>query len=412
MLAKNLTKKLKALPEAPGVYFFYDKSKKLVYVGKATSLKNRVKSYFVGAHDNKTEKLVSEISDLKFKVTPTVLEALILESNLIKKNQPKYNIKAKDDKSFSYFLITKNDEFPRIIIVRQTDLKNYQLAETYGPYTSKRQMELALRIIRKIFPFHSRKEKTEKGCLDFQLGLCPGPYANKISRRDYSKNISQIELILKGKKDFLIRKLHREMNALSLQKKYEEAGLIRDKIFALEHIRDVALIGKEEFEWPKKEKILFKRIEGYDISNLNGEYAVGSLVSFLNNRPDKSNYRHFRIKKTMGIDDFGMMQEIIDRRLKRKSWPKPDLIVLDGGAGHLNAIEKILKKYKSNIPLLAVAKGPHRDRLDFYSHEDRVLQNRKKLELTVKKVRDEAHRFAINYHKKVRNREWGKFNEN
>ncbi len=219
MPTKNLAQKLRNLPEAPGVYFFYDEKKELIYIGKATSLKNRVRSYFSGAHDNKTERLVLEITDLKFTKTPTVLEALILESNLIKKNQPKYNIKAKDDKSFSYFLITKNEHFPRILIVRQTDLSKYPGMANYGPYTSKRQMETALKIIRKIFPFHSRKEQTEKGCLDFQIGLCPGPYANKISRKEYLKNISQIESILKGKKALLVKKMQKEMQNLSKEKK-------------------------------------------------------------------------------------------------------------------------------------------------------------------------------------------------
>lgn len=412
MSNNTLEKKVKSLPETPGVYFFYDNKKRLIYVGKATSLKNRVRSYFIGAHDNKTERLVSEVVDLKFKSTPTVLEALILESNLIKKNQPKYNIKAKDDKSFSYFLITKNDEFPRIIIARETDLKMFPEAKNYGPYTSRRQMELALRIIRKIFPFHSRKEKTEKGCLDFQLGLCPGPYLGKISRKDYLKNISQIELILRGKKASLIKKLEREMASLSHAKKYEEAAALRDRIFALKHIRDTALISKEEFVWPtEKSAFTFKKIEGYDISNLGGQFAVGSLVSFFGDRPNKKSYRHFKIKNVSGINDFDMMREVISRRLKREDWPKPDLIILDGGLGHLNTILELLEKKKERIPVLAVSKGPRRNKLDFHSREKKILENKAELEPIAEKVRNEAHRFAINYHKKLRGREWLKQDE-
>ncbi len=399
-----LKNKLKQLPTSPGVYFFYDEKNKLIYIGKATSLKDRVGSYFTGSHDNKTEKLVSEIVKIKIKKTQSVFEALILESNLIKKNQPKYNIKAKDDKSFSYFLITKKDEFPRIIIVRETDLKKYSGAKIYGPYTSKRQMELALRIIRKIFPFHSIKEFSEKKCFDFQLGLCPGPYAGKISRQDYLKNIRRIELIFQGKKSSLVTKIKKEMTELAKKQLYEKARELRDKIFALEHIRDVALIGQDEF----KENLQagdFQNIEGYDISNLSGDYAVGSMVSFLDGRAEKKNYRRFKIKLVEKIDDVGMMKEVLARRLKRAEWPTPDLIILDGGKGHLNMAVALLKKLKLKIPILAVAKGPTRKKLDLYSSEKTILV-RIPHQKIIEQVRDEAHRFAISYHKKLRKKEW------
>jgi len=399
---------LNSLPKSPGVYKFYDNSGKLIYVGKATSIRSRVGSYFSGAHDNKTEMLVSKIKKIKFEVTETVLEALILEANLIKKNQPKYNIKAKDDKSFSYFLITKNDKFPRILIVRETDLGKYPAKNLYGPYTSKRQMEIALSMLRKIFPFHAGKQKTEKGCLDFQIGLCPGPYAGKISERNYQKNIRGIEMILKGKKNPLLKKLEKEMLLLSRKKEYEKARELRDQMFSLKHLRDVSLIKTEESSFfpQSKDKM---RIEAYDISNISGDYAVGSMVVFSGEETDKKNYRKFKIKFTLGIDDVAMMKEILTRRLKRAEWDFPNLIILDGGKGHLNMAQKLLKDFKLEIPLLAVAKGPTRKKLDkYFSKNITSVSNLISSDLLIEKIRDEAHRFAIGYHRKLRRKEWMK----
>lgn len=292
----NLKKIISKLPKSPGVYKFYDARNRFIYIGKATSLRDRVRSYFTGAHDMKTEILVSKIRKIKFEKTETVLEALILESNLIKKNQPKYNINAKDDKSFSYFLITKNEDFSRVLIVRKTDLANYPAKKIYGPYTSKNQMEIALKIIRRIFPFHARKQNTENGCLDYQLGRCPGPYAGMISKRDYQRNIRGIEIILSGKKKSLIKKLEKEMKGYSKKHNYEKAAELRNKIFALQHIQDVALITSNipDPEYSEAEKGM--RIEGYDISNVGGDYAVGSMVVFTDSKPDKSQYRKLKIK--------------------------------------------------------------------------------------------------------------------
>jgi excinuclease ABC subunit C len=413
---QSLKKYISTLPKSPGVYKFYDTKNKLIYIGKATSLRDRVRSYFSGAHDRKTEILVSQIEKIKFEQTENVLEALILESNLIKKNQPKYNIDAKDDKSFSYFLITKNEDFSRVLIVRKTDLGKYSSKKIFGPYTSKSQMETALKIIRKIFPFHSRKEKTEKSCLDYQLGQCPGPYAKAITKKDYQKNIRGIELILSGKKKFLIKRLEKEMNAFSKKHEYEKAAEARNKIFALQHIQDVALISEEKFQVSSFKFQKNIRIEGYDISNIGGDYAVGSMVVFINGKPDKSQYRRFKIKTVAGINDIKMMQEVLGRRSKRSDkklgtgyWALPNLILIDGGKTHLNMAEKLLNDADWNIPIVAIAKGPTRKKLDLYYTKNAHGHFEIISDLTLlEKIRDEAHRFAIAYHRQLRRTKWMK----
>lgn len=401
----SLNNLIQSLPNSPGIYKFYNKNNRLIYIGKATSLRDRVRSYFNGNHDGKTKILVSQIKKIKFEETETVLEALILEANLIKKNQPKYNIKEKDDKSFSYFLITKNEEFPRVLIVRKTDLGKFPAKKIYGPYTSKKQMEIALKIMRKIFPFHSNKQKTEKGCLDFELGKCPGPYEGAISKKDYQKNIRGIEMILLGKKKNLVRKLDKEMKEYSQRNDFEKAAQLRNKIFALKHIQDVALISDSSRQ-PVRTGRQSIRIEAYDISNIGGDYAVGSMVVFINNKPDKSQYRKFKIKTVSGIDDVGMIKEVLQRRF-RNDWPRPNLLLIDGGKGHLNIAQNVIKTFQLDIPVAAIAKGPTRKKLDlYYSKNITKYFNLLGNTVLMEKIRSEAHRFAIAYHRKRRKKEW------
>jgi excinuclease ABC subunit C len=424
-----LKSKIKNLPKSPGVYIYYGKKREILYVGKAGSLRDRVRSYFNGHDERETVKMMlPQIEDIKIQKTDTVLEALILESHLIKKLQPKYNAMGKDDKSFSYFVVTK-EEFPRVLILRKTDLENkykyvipslsrnlirssrrfapqddMKINNIYGPYTSKKQMEVALKILRKIFPFHSNNQKTEKGCLDFQIGRCPGPYAGVISKVDYAKNILRIRMILEGKKKNLVKKLEKEMKEFAKNNEFEKAADTRNKLFALKHIRDVALISEDNKLRVTSYELRDLRIEAYDISNISGQHAVGSMVVFKNNEPDKSQYRKFKIKTIKGADDVGMMKEVLLRRFKN-DWPMPDLIILDGGLGHLNMAQKLISELGLAVTLVAVAKGPTRKNHELrimnneLSHEMRNLLNNKNF---IKQIMDEAHRFAINYHKKLR----------
>ena len=405
----NLKDKIKKFPRDPGVYEFLDVNGKILYIGKATSLKDRVSSYFLkNAHADRQniEMMMPEVMDVKIQETDSVLEALILEANLIKKFQPKYNVREKDDKSFGYFVITK-EKFPRVLVVFKTQLGKYQAKSIYGPYMSKHQMETALKLMRRIFPFHSIKAHTEKGCLDFQIGRCPGPYAGEISRVDYLKNIHGIEMILQGKKKKLLTELEKRMREYSKNHEYEKAAEARNRIFALEHIRDVALISNDfQGSTLKSEKVEPLRIEAYDISNIGGDYSTGSMVVFAGSKPDKSQYRKFRIMTVEGIDDVGMMREVLKRRFQN-DWPLPDLIFVDGGKGHLNMAENVISEFGHDIPVAAVAKGPTRKKLDvYYNKEALVFQNIISDKKLVEKIRDEAHRFAISYHRKLRRRNW------
>jgi len=503
--------KIKNLPQAPGVYFFYAADKQLLYIGKATNLRSRVSSYFRGIvtesnSENRSStpfsvagrsewigSMVSQVVDIQFEQSDSVLEALILESNLIKAHQPKYNTLEKDDKSFSYFAITK-EEFPRVLILRKTDLRKYviqseaknpvinkasdidtgilhyvqddekiktkklmkltKLQASFGPYTSKQQMQIALKIIRRIFPFHALKQQSEKGCLDFQLGNCPGPYAGAITKDDYKKNIRGIRMILEGKKKSLLRMMEKEMQNFAKKHEFEKAGNIRNKIFALNHIRDVALMTRDfeneesrimnhesseiqitndkfqtnseiqnsKLEIDSKFKIQnskFFRIEAYDISNISGDHAVGSMVVFENGVANKSQYRKFKIKTVAGANDVGMMKEVLLRRFKN-DWPMPDLVLLDGGQGHANMMSELVKELGLDILVVAVAKGKTRKNLNFQfptlptgrqvsnkfsmSEFPKELQEFLNDKNSVKAIMDEAHRFAITYHRKVRSK--------
>ncbi len=398
----KIKKELQSLPRRPGVYLFKGERGQVLYIGKATSLRDRVRSYFSG-HDSRGERirqLVALTRKIDFYETPGVLEALILESNLIHEYQPKYNVEGKDDKSFSYFVITQ-EEFPRVLIVRETDLGDYSPRSIFGPYKSQKQMRAALKIMRRIFPFHALKQKTEKGCLDYQMGFCPGPYDGGISKQAYKKNIHAIRQLLKGKKKSLVKQMRREMKEVSDKQDFERAARLRDQIRALRHLRDVALIEKE----PLLEELGRSafRIEAYDISNIGGRYAAGSMVVFHGTESQKSEYRKFKIQTISGINDVGAMEEVLKRRFSN-DWPVPDLIVLDGGKGHWNRGKEVLKNLGFSIPLIAVAKGPTRKKLDIYKDsigDTRVQKWLKNLK-NIERVRDEAHRFAITYHRKLR----------
>ncbi|TAK97069.1 hypothetical protein EPO05_00185 [Patescibacteria group bacterium] len=421
---KTLAQQVVTFPAAPGVYLFKDGQRRVLYVGKATNLRARVRSYLSG-RDERGERIINMVAlahTVDFMKTDSVLEALILEANLIKKYQPKYNVDLKDDKSFSYFVITRapkqglvrgaaKEKFPRVLIMRGSELeKNRDIIQRqFGPYTSKRHMEVALGLIRRIFPFHSLKQATEKGCLDFQLGRCPGPYAGVITRTDYLKNIRGIRMILEGKKRGLVKKLEQEMKALSKAHEFEKAAVVRNKVFALQHIRDIALISNDELR-VLSFRLRDLRIEAYDMSNISGKNAVGGMVVFRGSEPDKAQYRKFKIKTVAGNDDVAMMREVLVRRFGN-DWPRPDLIILDGGQGHLNMGAQVLREFGLEIPMVAVAKGPTRKisnaelliskQIPITKFSD-GLKNLLQDKNFLKHITDEAHRFAIQYHRKVR----------
>lgn len=415
ILNSNLKLKISNLPTEPGVYYFYNKYGRILYVGKASVLKNRVKSYFIGVHDNKTEVLVSQISDIKYQVTDSVLESIILETNEIKRLKPKYNIREKDDKSYNYIFLT-GEEYPRFFIERAPwKDSNIKISQKFGPFTSGLQAKAALQILRRIFGFRDCNErkfnlyqKRQKPCLFFALNLCFAPCTGKIDKKTYHEIILEIKEFLTGKKKNLIKRLEQQMNIASRHQKYELAVQIRNKIQSLQYIQDVALIKKEKpFE---QYRMIPKRIEAYDISNLpagrQAYLTTGSMIVFTSGQVDKSQYRKFRIKnyelRIKGQNDPAMLAEIIERRFNHPEWTKPDLIILDGGKGQLSAVLKVLREKSIKIPVIAVAKGPSRKGYRLFKNAlaEKIILDKKFIE----SIRDEAHRFAISYHRKLRAR--------
>jgi excinuclease ABC subunit C len=330
--------------------------------------------------------MVSLAKDIKIKKTSNLLEAIFLESSLIKKFWPKYNIKDKDDKSLVYIVITE-DAFPKILILRGSDLNKALIkdANIFGPYKSLSIVKTALRLIRKIFPYSLCKANSGSPCFDYQIGLCPGICIGKISKKEYLKNIKNIRLVLEGKMKKLINQLEKENP---------------QKAFALKHIQDVALIEKKE-ELVTLKSLKFKRIEAYDISHFYGKDTYGSMVVFENNKIQKNQYRIFKIKESPAHDDLRALKEVILRRLKHKEWRIPDLILIDGGKPQVNFILKVFKENKIKIPIIGISKFAN-DKIVFPPHLKKELkiaiESYKNILL---QLRNEAHRFALKFNRKL-----------
>jgi excinuclease ABC subunit C len=399
----NWQDKIKKIPDVPGIYLFY-KGKELVYIGKATSLRSRVRSYLNPKTLRPIEARMEDVSDVKWKTTDSVLEAVILEANYIKEFQPKYNVKTKDDKSWNFFVITK-EEFPKLVAAREKNLKKENYAYTFGPYAEMKTSQI-LKLLHSLFKVSRCNPNQKRPCFDYQLNNCLGVCTNEISSRDYKeKVIKPLVVFLKGKKKRLITSLEKKMKEASKGEDYEEAIRLRNQIFSLNKIRDFALLDKSFlFNEKKKEKSL--RIEGYDISNLGNEAMVGSMVVFNETGPLKSDYKKFKIKNVSGQSDVDCLKEVLDRRLKHSEWPMPDYILVDGGKPQVSTIKKSLKENGFNIPVVGIAKGPDRKKNEFFFDKDDefVLKN----ENLLIRVRDEAHRFAINYQRKLWKNKLGK----
>lgn len=408
----DIREKVNALPLTSGVYLMKDAQGKVLYVGKAVSLRKRVQSYFRPSKGllSKTDFLVSEIKDIECIPTDSEAEALILEASLIKKYRTKYNVELRDDKSYPCIEIT-NEIFPRIGIVRPRDheFRKTKGSRFYGPYVNAKLIREALTIIRKIFPFRTCEPFPDKECLDFHIGLCEAPCIQNVSAKDYAKNIRNVRLILEGKKDILYRNLKKEMEQLSRDKKFEEAARVRDQLRAISALYS----GTKDINYYKETEQLQRvlhlprrpeRIEAFDISNIMGQQAVGSMVSFFNGKPDKSNYRRFRIREVEGIDDFEMIAEVVRRRYRRlrnEGLPFPDLIVIDGGKGQLSAAREELFSLRVDIPLISLAK--REEEVFLPGRRIPVILSRESLALKLlQRIRDEAHRFALSYHRKLR----------
>jgi len=405
-----LKRKASAAPDSPGVYLMSDRQGRVIYVGKAKSLKKRILNYFGSGMPAKTRALMSNVRDIRFCLAPSEEAALLLEFNLIHKFRPRYNVSLKDDKSFPLVKISRED-FPVVQITRKKDDPE---AVYLGPYTDAKLLKEVLKIIRHEFPYRSCRRIPVKSCIYHRIKLCPAPCAGMISIRQYRKTIGNITMILEGKAGILIRKLTRLMRRKSASRDFESAALIRDQIVSLSRMsgRRDDFEAKNELELLKESLGLAKlplRIEGFDISNISGKQATGSMVSFFRGRPDKDNYRRFRIKGVAGIDDYKMLAEVLRRRYTRlleEKKPLPDLLLIDGGKGHLLTAAFQLEALHLNIPLVSIAKKNE----DVYSSQPGkgnvfLVKDGAALNL-IRRIRDEAHRFALAYHHLLRRKEF------
>ncbi len=432
------------IPKEPGSYQYYDRAGRILYVGKAVDLRSRVLSYWQkgAGHSPAKAAMMKEIAEVRWIVVDSEIEALLLEANLIKHHQPPYNVDLRDDKRHTYIKIS-SEEVPRVHSTRQLS----QTGTFFGPFVSANAVRETLRAIRKIWPYRSCATLPKKVCLYQRIGKCPGMCEHAETREAYRKSVRQIALFLEGKKKNIVAEKEKEQG--HLERKESKEGLseaenrrlavVRYELLNIEHVLKhteiINLIDKYAADVVELAKVLGlpripERIEGYDISNIFGRDAVGSMVVFAEGEPDKDEYRKFKIKLSEGqASDTFMLQEVLTRRLKHsfpecseesvlkiknlklkiEPWPLPDLIIIDGGKGQLNAVLRILKKFKADVPVIAVSKGEGLrggnapDKI-FFPGEKEAL----KLPLAspalhiIKRVRDEAHRFAIKYHRELR----------
>ncbi len=400
----NLKDKVARLPESPGVYIFKDSGGKIIYIGKAKSLKKRVSSYFSRFLSSKTQSLVSKISDIEYKKTFSESQAQILEAALIKDNQPQYNISLKDDKSFPWIRIT-DEKFPMVSICRRKEKSENDKSVYFGPYTNAGLLRQAIKVMRTIFGLRSCKNMPGSACLYYRLKLCPAPCTGNISSSAYKDIINSLKLFLESRYEELIRRFSLRMEEASRNKEYEEAAKIRDQINALSAINssassDSIINGMEDLKSLLKLKSLPVRVEAFDISNISGQSACGSMVSFLRGKPDKNNYRRFRIKTVTGVDDYACLKEVVHRRyarVKHENLRTPDLILIDGGKAHLLTAERELEKLSIDIPLASIAKEDENIYVKGKKSPIIFSGDRPALNL-IRRLRDEAHRFALSYH--------------
>ena len=409
--------KKKNFPFEPGVYLF-KKNRQILYIGKATSLKDRVKSYFsndlIATRGPFIVDMVYQADDIEYIRTDSVLEALILESSLIKKHQPRYNTKEKDDRSYNYVVITKED-FPRVLIERGRNLlnkehshilENVRMSKVYGPFTNGTQLKEALKIIRKIFPFLDKYSMKNTGYGFYkEIGLAP-EISTVESKKDYAKTIKNIKLFFEGKKISIIKNLEKEMKICAKNQEFEKADKIKRTIFALNHIQDVSLIKNEaNNDFPRQSASgprLF-RVEGYDVAHISGTNTVGVMTVVENGLVNKAEYRKFKIGKyssEMPSGDVASLEEVLRRRFNHEEWRFPDIIVVDGSIAQKNIAEKIINELGLKISVVAVTKDER--------HRPKMIQGIGdivgKYESEILLANSDAHRFAIKYHRELRNK--------
>jgi len=413
LVSKN---EISKLPKTSGVYCF--KNKQILYIGKAINIKDRVKNHFQQP-SYRDGLFINQTSEIGYLKTGSEIEALVLEANLIKKYQPKYNVLWRDDKNYFYVGISRED-FPKIFITHQ---KREEIV-FIGPFVDGNALKQSLKVLRKVFPFRSCNVLTKHPCLWHQLNRCPAPCLTKSAlanqlpnfkkelKKECQKNAGNLTKILQGKKNQVLYSLKREMKKLSLNQNFEKAGRIRDQVKSLEKVlaHTSVLEQKPIIKESSEAGIILQRIlktkkdishiEAYDVSNIQGQTATGSMVTFINGSPAKRYYRKFKIRISGKPNDTAMIREILNRRLNHPEWPYPDLILIDGGKAQLNAAKKAIGKIK--IPLVALAKRNNELFIEGQKKPFLLKNLPREVFNIILQLRDEAHRFALKYHHKLR----------
>ncbi len=435
MTTKAVEAKLKELPKEPGVYFHKNTSGEIIYVGKAAVLNNRVRQYFQKSRgrDPKTEALVAEIADVDWMVVGSEMEALFLEAEMIRRYMPRYNILLRDDKSMSYIRIDYDSNYPTVSTTRRPldDGARY-----FGPYLSTLSVRQALKLLRRVFPFATRQIGGQKrATLHYHLGLDPGLEENKTSLEDYRANLRKLIAVIQGKRKSIEKELERDMKVAAKAHNFEAAAKLRNQLSVLQNINRQVIFSDKEFLDISKDHALNelvdllglskfpRRIEGYDISHMSGTDVVASMVVFTNGVSDKGEYRKFKTRQDHN-NDFFNMNETLGRRLSAKNlkqWGKPDLILIDGGKGQLDAALKARDAADCNsIPFVGLAKREEQIVIDkvrsnvtldtamlhklggfMAETDDFILVNvphSSNLVKLLQRIRDESHRFAVSYH--------------
>jgi excinuclease ABC subunit C len=411
----------KKIPRKPGVYLFLNKNEQPIYIGKAANLRSRLSSYFQKNITKKTGQIIKKAKTVQFIITKSDFAALLLEAKLINQYQPKYNVVLKDDKRYLYIKITDED-WPQIGTARKTTPG----AILFGPFPSAKTVRFILKQIRTIFPYRSCQKLPSRPCLYYHLNLCPAVCVNNSpkEKKDYQDRIDKVKKILSGKSQSIINQYKKKMNRAAQKENYEaaqKAKKIVDGLIFLTQQRvdpNLFLAGPDrQLNYQNRLKTLkkllnnyfdlknLKRIEAYDIANLSGQEATGSMVVFSKGQPDNGQYRQFKIKQS-DPNDPKMIAETINRRLEHSEWPYPNLIVVDGGKPQISVIQKILAKRKINIPVLGLAKREEKIIIKKgRGYQTISLSNKNPARLLLQAVRDEAHRFAQKYHHYLRKKQ-------
>jgi len=421
----SLSEKIKSLPDAPGVYLMKDSRGVVVYVGKAKSLKKRVRAYLTPEKDErpKIAAMISQVADVEYVETESEVDALLMEARLVRDIQPKYNKELKDSKTFPYLEIRWRSDFPGVYFTRHCERKT---SRYFGPFASARELRSAVQLMQKVFRYRTceldiraddEKRRFNRPCLLYYIESCSAPCADLISKEDYRRNIHLFCRFLEGKRTRILGSLEKDMKDAAAALDFERAARLRDQIKALNGLSkrgefgifpevSVGPIisprdGVDELRQVLGLDSTPRTIEGVDVANITGREAVGSLVTFIDGIPFKAGYRRFKIRTVKAVDDYAMIREVVRRRylrLKQEDEMLPDAVLIDGGAGHLRAVLAELKKQEIELPLV-MALAKKQEALFVQGRKEPLYLPRRSAALRLlQHLRDEAHRFAQHYH--------------